>query len=219
MAIYTDRLGLRRPELSDVENVQTDIDTNFDIIDEAINGNIYTSSTRPINPFDGKLIYESDTKLLAIFTDLKGWGYVGGSAFAHGKRAIVATDSNSANTTSTEIGPFISASFTSELARRYWVELLCNVSVVGSSASPKVRVRWASGGTVTNTSTQLGSDMLGNVTNGTGSNQDYFKLYSFVPNISGTITVGLFLLGTGTPVFFDGNFNKSQMLLIRDVGQ
>lgn len=223
MAINTPRLGLRKTSYTDPENVVTDINNNWDKVDTAINANTFTSSTRPLGAHEGRLIYETDTKLVAIFTG-GGWSYVGGDGFARGKRAVITSDVDSASTiNNVEIGPFISITFTAEQLRRYWVETVYCIAFTGGSGagiSGLPRIRWAAGGTVTTAGTQLGSDAIANLVYSPGASQDFWNQFEFVPNINGSVTVGLFLSTTSTTknVFFDQATDRSAFLLARDVG-
>lgn len=223
MAINTPRLGLRKPGFTDPEQVITDVNNNLDKIDAAVNANVFTSSTRPANPHDGKLIYETDTKLIAIWSkNLGRWDYIGGDGYARGKRAVVTSDVNSSLTTNTEIGPYISITFTVETARRYWIEtaFCIGFSGSGSGISGRPRVRWTAGATVTTAGTQLGSDVIDNYVYGAGSTQDFWHQFEVVPNLNGNITVGLFLTGVDAvkQVFFAQATDRSAFLLARDVG-
>lgn len=223
MSSYTSRLGLRKPDPTDPESVITDVDNNLQLIDDKINANIFTSSTRPVTPHHGQTIYESDTHLLAIYLTGTGWVYIGGQAYARGKRAVITSDVDSSSTSTSEIGPFISVTFTAESGRRYWVETAFCVgfssgSLTGCASHPKVR--WASGTSVTTAGTQIGADILANVCFGQNSTQDFFQIYEFVPNINGNVTVGLFMLGVNSSasVFFDQASDRSALLFVRDVG-
>lgn len=223
MGTNTDRLALFKPDYSDSEAVIPDINNNFEKIDDLINANLFTSSTRPLNPHHGRLIYETDTKLLAIFLVGTGWLYIGGDGFARGKKAVITADGDSATTTNNvEIGPFISITFNSESGRRYFIESAFCLGYLGASGgiTGMPRLRWAAGISVTTGGTQLGSDIFANVVYPQGSSQDFFIQTEFVPNIDGNITVGLFLsTGSATKnIFFDQAPDRSAFLLARDVG-
>lgn len=223
MAQNTTRLGLRKPGYTDPESVITDVNNNWDKVDAAINANTFTSSTRPVAPHEGRLIYETDTKLVAIFTG-GDWAYIAGDGFARGKRAVVTSDVDSATTiNNVEIGPYISITFTAEQLRRYWIELAYCISFSGGSGNGitgQPRIRWAAGGTVTTAGTQLGSDAISNMVYVPGDSQDFWNQFEFVPNINGNVTVGLFLSTTSTTknIFFDQAVDRSAFLLARDVG-
>lgn len=224
MAINTARLGLRKPGYTDPESVIPDVNNNLDKIDAIVNANVFTSSTRPLNPHSGRLIYESDTKLVAIFTNSSGWTYIGGDAYARGKKAVITSDVDSATTTNNvETGPYISVTFTSELARRYWVEVAYALSFTGGTGAGingLPRVRWAAGNTVTTGGTQLGSDAISNAVYTANTPQDFWNQFEFIPNVAGNITIGLFLNTTSTTknIFFDQATDRSAFLLARDVG-
>jgi hypothetical protein len=224
MSSNTSRLILRKADYTDPESVIPDINNNWDKIDDAINANVFTSSTRPANPYEGRLIYETDTKLLAIFIS-GAWTYVGGDGYARGKRAVITSDVNSATTiNNVEIGPYISITFTSEINRRYWIETVYSSGWTsggtGNSVTVQPRVRWAAGNSVTTGGTQLGSDAIANTVTGVNTTQDFFQQFEVVPNINGNVTVGLFLTTPSTTknVAFMQSTDRSAFLLARDVG-
>ena len=63
MSTTTPRLGLYKPasDGSELVNVNTDLNNNYDAIDLAMGFRIVTSSTRPSTPYSGQGILESDT--------------------------------------------------------------------------------------------------------------------------------------------------------------
>lgn len=61
MATTTAKLGLRKPDRTDLVYVPTDIDANMDAIDLAAGDVICTSSTRPSTTWNGMTAYETDT--------------------------------------------------------------------------------------------------------------------------------------------------------------
>jgi hypothetical protein len=61
MATTTTRLALRKPAGTDLVNVSTDLDANYDLIDAVVGFTNCTSTTRPSAPFTGQGIRESDT--------------------------------------------------------------------------------------------------------------------------------------------------------------
>jgi hypothetical protein len=60
MATNTTRLGLIKPDLTDNVDVD-DLNDNFDDIDAAVGAAVVTSTTRPGSPWDGQIIFETDT--------------------------------------------------------------------------------------------------------------------------------------------------------------
>jgi hypothetical protein len=76
MATFTTRLGLRKPNnTTDLVNVVTDLDDNFDDIDAAIGWLICTSTTRPGSPWQGQPIYETDTKTYRVWNGTR-WAII-----------------------------------------------------------------------------------------------------------------------------------------------
>ncbi|MFB7111720.1 hypothetical protein [Streptomyces sp. NPDC056291] len=57
----TPRLGLYRPDGDDNVNVTTDLNNNYDLLDDQVGVTICTPSSRPTAPFKGQAIYETDT--------------------------------------------------------------------------------------------------------------------------------------------------------------
>jgi hypothetical protein len=62
MATTTTRMGLRKPDPTDVVSVSTDLNSPYDTVDLNIGVRICTSGSRPGSPFSGLVIYETDTK-------------------------------------------------------------------------------------------------------------------------------------------------------------
>lgn len=71
--ILTPRLGLYKADPDDYANVDTDINDNYDILDSAMPPTVCTSGSRPSTPYQGQLIYESDTNRLLIRTATNKW--------------------------------------------------------------------------------------------------------------------------------------------------
>src|SRR5690606_33377630 len=83
MAEFTTRLGLRKlgggssgtipDEVVDVD----DINLSWDKIDDAVGARAYTSASRPATPYDGQIIWETDTKKIARYSQsLVDWEYL-----------------------------------------------------------------------------------------------------------------------------------------------
>lgn len=65
----TPKLGMYLPvSASDVADVQIDLNNQIQKIDDVFDCIVATSGTRPISPFAGQLIYETDTKLLQEYS-------------------------------------------------------------------------------------------------------------------------------------------------------
>jgi len=81
MGTTTPKLGLYKPGggssglIQPPEQVDIDkINANMDKIDDAIGGRGVTSTTRPASPYDGQVIYETDTGNLMLFSQgLNRW--------------------------------------------------------------------------------------------------------------------------------------------------
>ena len=80
MATNTTKLGLIKPDFVDVVDI-SDLNSNADDIDAAVGAAVVTSSTRPSSPWDGQIIYETDTLSARIWngTAWVGVGSTGGS--------------------------------------------------------------------------------------------------------------------------------------------
>jgi hypothetical protein len=59
-------LGLTKPAGSDLVDISV-LNTNSDKIDAAIGAKVVTSGTRPSTPFDGQIIYQTDTQTTHIY--------------------------------------------------------------------------------------------------------------------------------------------------------
>lgn len=67
MATATTRLGLRKPDPADTINVAADLAGPYDKIDEAVGALVCTSGTRPASPFEGQLIWQTDTGTAHVY--------------------------------------------------------------------------------------------------------------------------------------------------------
>lgn len=80
MATTTTRLGLDKPAYADAADIAV-LNQNFDDIDAAVGMKVVTSTTRPATPWDGQLIFETDTNYTLLW-DATGaaWKQIGGAA-------------------------------------------------------------------------------------------------------------------------------------------
>lgn len=79
MATNTTKLALSKPDGTDLVDIAV-LNGNFDKIDAASGATICTSSTRPASPFNGQLIFETDTLNALVYrTSTTSWNIVGGS--------------------------------------------------------------------------------------------------------------------------------------------
>lgn len=80
MATTTTRLGLEKPAYADAADIAV-LNQNFDDIDAAVGLKVVTSTTRPATPWDGQLIFETDTNQTLMWdSTASAWKYVGGAA-------------------------------------------------------------------------------------------------------------------------------------------
>ena len=79
MATSTTRLGLSKPDGSDVVDIAV-LNANSDKLDIAAGAYICTSSTRPTTPWNGQFIYETDTFTALVYkSSTSTWSPLGGS--------------------------------------------------------------------------------------------------------------------------------------------
>jgi hypothetical protein len=76
MATTTSKLGLIKPDFVDVVDI-SELNSNADDIDAAVGSTIVTSATRPVSPFTGQVIFETDTELSFVW-DGSTWKPSGG---------------------------------------------------------------------------------------------------------------------------------------------
>lgn len=222
MPTFTSRLGLRKPDYTDVEEVGIDFANTMDAIDALINYAPFTSNTRPVGR-RGQLIYETDTGNCLIYTSINGvldWHIIANDMFPKGRRGYTTAAANSAIRVN---GDFLdlSVTFTAELGRRYIVEVLSSMSW---SASPPVPItqslRWAAGGAVTIVGALVGSAYNCDLVGGSGTPLDFYKLGEFVPNVAGSVTVGMFnSKAAGAQSWqFSASATKKAYMVVRDWG-
>lgn len=222
MATYTARLKLRKPDYGDPVNVGTDVDDAMDIIDKYINVAPVAQGERPPNAPVGQLIYEETTGYILLKTTSASWIYIGKADGPKGKKAVVSTTSTSATFTTGEQGPFLSATFTAEAGRRYFIETLFRINYITGSTNGiglTGRLRWATGASVTTAGTIIGNGWGANAPNFAVA-EDHYKHGEFFPNISGQVTVALFIERTsGTQTWnLLASSTKKSWLMVRDYG-
>ena len=66
MATTTSRLALTKPAGTDAVDIAV-LNSNADKIDASIGAKICTSGTRPSTPYDGQVIYETDTSKAFVY--------------------------------------------------------------------------------------------------------------------------------------------------------
>jgi hypothetical protein len=78
MATNTTKLGLIKPDFVDIVDI-SELNTNFDDIDAAAGADLVTSTTRPSSPWDGQVIFETDTSKSFVW-DGTAWKVLGSGA-------------------------------------------------------------------------------------------------------------------------------------------
>ena len=82
MATTTNKLALTKPDGTDLVDIAV-LNANSDKIDAASGATICTSTTRPASPWNGQVIFETDTfNALVYRTSTSSWAVVGGSTVA-----------------------------------------------------------------------------------------------------------------------------------------
>jgi hypothetical protein len=67
MSTTTPRLGLLKPAGTEAVNQITQINDNYDKVDTNVGAVVCTSSTRPGSPYQGQVIYETNTGLVRVY--------------------------------------------------------------------------------------------------------------------------------------------------------
>lgn len=82
MATNTTKLALSKPDGTDLVDVAV-LNGNFDKIDAASGATVCTSTTRPATPFNGQVIFETDTLNALVYRSATtSWAILGGSTVA-----------------------------------------------------------------------------------------------------------------------------------------
>lgn len=225
MSSFTSRLGLRKPDLTDVVNVQTDVNNNFLAIDNAVNLFPCTISSRPATPYVGKLILLIDLQKIQVWTG-SGWEDVGVSASPGiaGRVGFATLTADTALQTSGsgETGPHMSITFTADSAKRYWIEYLVGAATDGTGGSRvdiRGRLRRAAGASVTTAGTLIGTESFLFAMRGTNGAIFYKRTYEIGPGVSGQTTVGLFTIvaGSGSARLRATNTEYNGLMYIREM--
>lgn len=224
MATFTGRAALRKPDLSDVVNVQLDLNNNFLAVDNHINLFPCTISSRPANPYPGKLILLTDFLQVQVWTG-NSWETVGSQAGVgiSGRVALanLTTDTALQTSGSGETGPHMSITFTAESNKTYWIEYLIATATDGTGGSRvdlRARLRRAAGGSVTTAGTLIGGESNVYAIRGVNGTVVYKRLYE-ISGLSGQHTVGLFsvVVGAGSARLRATGAENNGVMLIREV--
>lgn len=225
MATFTSRLGLRKPDLTDVVNVQTDVNNNFLGIDNSINLFPCTISSRPATPYVGKLILLTDLQKVQVWTG-STWEDIGVSASAGIAGRIgfttITADTTLQSSGSGETGPHMSITFTADTAKRYWVEYLIGTATDGTGGSRvdiRTKLRRAAGASVTTAGTLIGGESYTFAMRGVNGAIFYKRTYEIGPGVSGQTTVGLFtqVTGSGSARIRATGTNYNGLMFIREI--
>lgn len=216
----TSRLGLTTPAGSDYTDAATAIAGNMQIIDDKFEAVVCTSSTRPASPFNGMLIWETDTKILRMWDGVSTWRYVLSSVKPFGKMAYAWSTGPSSAVKNAETGPFLPLTFNTVAGRRYALRYSTNIDCTDGNHDfgfNKIRIRYAVGGSVSISDTEIYFMWADHADNGTSLSLRHAGFATFTATANQQVTFGLFLLvGTGGTL----NFN-SQMFhnfLAEDIG-
>jgi hypothetical protein len=113
----TTRLALDKPadDGSELVNVATDLNANYDKIDTAVGFQVVTSSTRPSTPYPGKPIAESNTGYRSYFHNgtspaSAGWVEIPNSSGGYSSSLTIAGDLTVGSTTWTAYTPTVANS-------------------------------------------------------------------------------------------------------------
>lgn len=226
MSSFTSRMQLRKPDTTDVVNVQTDVNNNFLNIDNCMNLFPCTISSRPANPYVGRLILLTDIGQVQVWTGSAwfdvGIATTGGIAGRLGYTTITA-DTALQSSGSGETGPHMSLTFTANATSRYWVSYLVGMATDGTGGSRvdmRTRLRRANGGTVTTAGTLIGTESFTPAYRGTSGLIFYRRTYEIGPGLTaGSVTVGLFTIvsGSGSARIRATTAENNGHMLIREV--
>lgn len=201
MAVTT-RLSLNKPGNSDLVNVTTAISNQMTTIDGAMGADICTSSTRPSPTFTGQFIWETDTELLYRWNGTT-WILTADKreTTALGEVAYVESTLDGATTSGNgnEVGPYFSASFYGDSARKY---VISSYFEVGRSSAEVVygnaRIRYKAGTSVAIADTLLATRSVSIDDKILSISANRVVITTFVPPVADLYTVGLFLVRTNS---------------------
>jgi hypothetical protein len=149
---------------------------------------VCTSTTRPSSPFDGQVIYETDTDKVAVY-DASAWVYKTGTTAPTSPALVYLTGASFSGVTTVSAA---TNTFTSTY-RNYLI--LVNFSSIASSGSFRMRLR-ASGADITNSNyftMQIGINSNGGSSNTTANNTSSWNLGDMLnagaTNSNATITL------------------------------
>ncbi len=224
MSTNTTRLQLTKPDPSDSMAIgDLVIGHNYNLLDKYTGAPTYTSATRPGSPYQGMLIWESDTDNFRMWSGAK-WIYAGNK---DASRGAIAKEQNTAGLTlprNTET-KWRSLTFNAIQNRK----LLINYSLTAEyttnlNGNVGVVMRWAPGSSVSSGDTLFSHDVF--KVNSTGVSASGFRnAVNFdYTAVSQQITIGFFLkeennvgiVGLG---FSEGGFDEGLYWTVMDWGK
>jgi hypothetical protein len=162
MSANTSRLGLVKPGggstgvITPADIVDIDVlNANADKIDAAVGGSIVTSTTRPSSPYNGQLIYETDTQQAAIYSG-SAWLYLAAAQMRLVKQLPFPTATTDFGTTPSEAKEF---SFTTIVGHRYVCHMQAQGGQISNNGTPQIAQAWATATNPNPTTTQTGTTM------------------------------------------------------------
>lgn len=217
--------GFYKASPDDIVDANVSFVDNFNLVDSRISFIPCLSTDRP-NPYEGMKIWETDTDQLYIYA--RGiWTLmvdVPPVVSAGGRKAFVKEYTNGNSLANTEADLTLKTTFTAQTGRRYWVESSFEIENISEEpVTLNLNLRWASGTTVSNSSTSINGTRPCEVFSSFAFDSVYF-IHEFVPNINGSVTVGWFGRALTSGINFRrytqgaGNDNGVSTLLVRDVG-
>lgn len=226
MATATSNLGLIVPASTDVVDSNV-LSNNFGLIDANI-------GVKPLTTFPSTFYTGMCISVAGVFyiRTASAWVPVGGKEGSFGLlgKTITAGGEAAATYTTSETGPIFSLTVTVDNKRKYYISGVLHVNGKDIPDNKPVksilRVRFASGTSVTTAGTAIGSDTFANkIREGQVDDRiNYFR--RFLPAASGQVTIGVFLQvdasvnpsGQMDVLATQANNSVARLLSIRDVG-
>lgn len=156
----------------EIANVTTAISNQMQTIDDKMDATLCTPGTRPGSPYVGQITVESAVFGAPPF-EVRRWGGAtwdlivasgaGGGSEVGGRIGYVSTDSESTHSTGTEVGPYLSITFTAQVNHTYLIEFsgtLLDDIIGGTDSFGPCRIRWAAGASVTTGGTLISSNQM-----------------------------------------------------------
>lgn len=214
----------------EVINVTTAISNQMQTLDDKMDAILCTAGTRPSSPFVGQITVESSVFGAPPF-EVRRWNGStweqivppgsGGGGEVGGRVGYTNTDSvSSTSTTNTEVGPYLSLTFTAQQNHSYLIEfsgaLDCNNVAPSPGAYLKYRV--ANGGSVTTSDTYIDSGIMTcEILTGLPMCQTFNAVYTH-SGATGQVTIGVFheTFTSSRSTFFAANSHS--YLAIEDGG-